>query len=318
MNVSPSPAGGAPIRRGYVDTPDVRLAYEDWGDPLAPPMLLIMGLGAQMLLWPDGFCQQLVDAGFRVIRQDNRDVGLSTRLRPARPVPRLWRLIARSQLGLQSRVPYTLEDMAGDSAALLAGLGLARAHIVGASMGGMIAQVLAARHPARVTSLTIIFSSTNQPLLPPTAPGLLWQMLRKPRPETGPRGQKAHVKALLQALGSAAFPVDEADLDALIERLSERGIDADGTQRQLMALLGTGDLRRYARRIHVRTCVIHGARDRMLPPAAGRAVARAIPSARFHLIEGMGHDLPRQLWPLLTHLIADNASAAVADRGHYP
>ncbi|ALM82985.1 alpha/beta fold hydrolase [Bordetella sp. N] len=313
MNAPHFDALGTPIRRGHIDTPQVRLAYEDWGDPHAPPLLLIMGLGAQMLLWPDGFCRRLVEAGFRVIRYDNRDIGLSGRIRSLVPPPNLWWLIARAQLGMQSKVPYTLEDMADDTAALLDGLGLEQAHVVGGSMGGMIAQVFAGRYPARVASLAVIFSSTCQPFLPPTAPSLLWKLLRKPRPETGLHGQKAHVKALFQALGSAAYPVDEAEMDALIDRLGERGIDGGGARRQLMALLGTGDLRRYAQRIQARTCVIHGAKDRMLPPAAGRAVARAILGAEFHLIAGMGHDLPRQLWPLLTRLIACNALPVTRD-----
>jgi len=308
---SPSPANTrrSPVRRGVVQTPNARLAYEDWGDPAAPPLVLIMGLGAQMLLWPDGFCDRLVAAGLRVIRFDNRDVGLSGRFTGTAPEPALWRLALRAQLGLASPVPYTLVDMADDTVALLDGLGLARAHIAGASMGGMIAQILAAQYPQRVATLTILFSSTNQPLLPPPAPRLLWQMLNGPGPNATVPQQKAHARTMLRAVGSDVFPPDAAEQDELIERLTERSGDMSGTRRQLMAVLGSGDLRPYARRITAPTLVIHGTADRMLPEATGRAVARAIAHATYVRIPGMGHDLPRQLWPELVRHIAGHVLA---------
>ena len=308
---SPSPADTARsrVRQGIVQTPNAHLAYEDRGDPAAPPLLLIMGLGAQMLLWPDGFCDRLVAAGLRVIRFDNRDVGLSGRYAGGAAEPALWRLALRAQAGLASEVPYTLADMADDTAALLDGLGLARAHIAGASMGGMIAQILAARHPQRVATLTILFSSTNQPLLPPPAPRLLWQMLNGPGPDATLPQQKAHARTMLRAVGSDAFPPDEAELNDLIDRLTERSGDMTGTRRQLMAVLGSGDLRPYARRITAPTLVIHGTADRMLPEATGRAVARAIAHATYVRIPGMGHDLPRQLWPELVRQIAGHVLA---------
>lgn len=308
--------GDIDVRQGVIPGPVVPIAYEDWGDPAAPPLLLIMGLGAQMVLWPDGFCGMLAGAGLRVIRFDNRDAGLSGRCQPPRqpsaPRPPLWRLMVRAQLGLSSRVPYTLADMAADTAALLRGLGLARAHIAGASMGGMIAQILAAQHASRVSSLTVLFSSTNQPLLPPTAPGLLWKMLRSPGPKAGPEAQKAHIKDMLRALGTSEYPVPDEDLEDVAACMVRRGIDPSGVRRQLMAVLGTGDLRPYCRAITAPTLVIHGENDRMLPKAAGRAVARAIPGAQLHLIPGMGHDVPPALWPRLAGLIVDHVAAASA------
>jgi pimeloyl-ACP methyl ester carboxylesterase len=298
------------VRHVVIEGPQARIACEDWGNPECPPMILIMGLGAQLLMWPDGFCRGLVDAGLRVIRFDNRDIGRSGRFTGDASMPQLWRLALRAQLGLQTPVPYSLEDMAGDVEALMDGLVIERAHIVGASMGGMIAQVYAAARPQRVSSLSILFSSTNQPLLPPADPALLWRMLKGPGPGCDLAQQKAHVKGLLAAMGTTAYPVADADLDELVERMAERGMDPAGTRRQLMALLGSGDLRRYCERIEAPTLVIHGEEDRMLPKAAGLAVAQAIPGASFELIPGMGHTLPPALWPHLSAMIARHALAA--------
>jgi pimeloyl-ACP methyl ester carboxylesterase len=303
---------GIAIRSGYVQTPDVRLAYEDWGEPGLPPLVLIMGLGAQMVLWPDAFCRLLVQAGLRVIRFDNRDTGLSGKIESRVRPPPLWLLMARAQFGLRSPVPYTLEDMAEDTAWLMRKLNLGPAHVAGASMGGMIAQILAARHPGQVASLTVLFSSTNQPLLPPTSPPLLWKLISAPHPKAGPAAAKAHAKMLLRALGTSAYPIPEADLDQVVDLMACRGMDATATRRQLAAVLGTGDLRPYCRRISAPALVIHGDRDRMLPLAAGRAVARAIPGAKLHLIPDMGHDLPPALWPLLSQLIARHVCAGPA------
>lgn len=322
---------GIAIRRGRARAGAGLLAYEDWGDAAAPPILLIMGLGAQMVLWPDGFCRELVRAGLRVIRFDNRDVGLSDRFdgaevaaglasgrkgaaagaRPASPA--LWRLLLRAQLGWPTPVPYTLVDMADDTAMLLDALELPRAHVAGASMGGMIAQILAARHADRVASLALVFTSTNQPLLRPTAPDLLWKMLSGPGARAPLHEQKRHVKSMLRALGTREYPLPEADLDDIVETMTSRGLDAAGVRRQLMAVLGTGDLREYCARIRCPALVIHGEKDRMLPAPAGRAVARAIPGARLYLVPGMGHDLPPALWPMLVRLIADHCETSPID-----
>ncbi|MEN0107389.1 MAG: alpha/beta fold hydrolase, partial [Pseudomonas sp.] len=169
------------MRNGTAHCKDVDLVYEDWGDISAPPLLLIMGLGAQMVLWPDDFCHSLVERGFRVIRFDNRDSGMSGRINKPFETP-LWKLLLRAQLGLRSPAPYTLEDMAGDVAQLLDHLQIPSAHIVGASMGGMITQVFAALYPERVRALTILFSSTNQPLLPPPALGVFRKLISPPKP----------------------------------------------------------------------------------------------------------------------------------------
>ncbi|AOB30444.1 hypothetical protein AKI39_06665 [Bordetella sp. H567] len=297
------------IKRGMARAGILRLAYEDWGDPASPVLLMIMGLGAQMVLWPDAFCRELVKAGLRMIRFDNRDVGLSDRVQADTRGPSLWRLMLRAQFGRASRVPYSLVDMARDTAMLMDALHLQRAHVVGASMGGMIGQVLAATQPDRVATLTLLFSSTNQPLLPPTSPALLWKMLRGPPPDAAMPRQKAHAKGMLRALGTRRYPVPEAELDQVVDSMAHRGFDAAGVRRQLMAVLGTGDLRPFCGCIRSPTQVIHGEKDRMLPMAAGKALARAIPGADLHIVPGMGHDLPPALWPFLVDLIVSHVAA---------
>lgn len=296
------------IRYARVNHGDIEIAYEDWGNEAHPPLLLIMGLGAQMLLWPDDFCRQLVENGFRVIRFDNRDVGLSSKMPDKREKP-LWWLILRAQLGWQTPVSYSLADMANDIVQLLDHLQIAKAHIVGGSMGGMIAQILAADFPQRVISLTVLFSSTNQPLLPPPAPALLLRLLRGMPSGASAGEQHRQLADVMRAMSSTAYPVDEAELDALVTRLLQRGIDISGVRRQLIALLGSGDLRRYSRRIVAPTLVIHGSADRMVRKAGGVAVARTIAHATLHIIPQMGHDLPRVLRPTLLALITAHASS---------
>jgi len=294
------------IREGRARVGALELAYEDWGDPAAPPLLLIMGFGAQLLLWPEGFCAALVARGLRVIRFDNRDIGQSSRLEwPGGRPPALWPVLARAQLGKPSAVPYRLEAMAADAVGLLDHLGIERAHVLGGSMGGMIAQILAADWPQRVARLGILFSSTNQPLLPPPALRLLGGLLLRPRPGMQEAQAVARQKLLLRGIESPAYRQSDADRERLARRILARGLDIDGVQRQLFALLGSGDLRPFARRIQAPTLVVHGARDPLLRPACGRAVARAIPGARFELIPEMAHDLPAPLWPRLSEMFAD-------------
>lgn len=294
------------IREGRARVGALELAYEDWGDPADPALLLIMGFGAQLLLWPEGFCEALVRRGLRVIRFDNRDVGQSSRLSwPGGRPPSVWPVLGRGLLGKTSAVPYRLEAMAADAVGLLDHLGLERAHVLGGSMGGMIAQILAADWPQRVARLGILFSSTNQPLLPLPSVRLLGSLLRRPPADLSADQALARQKALLRAIESPCYRQSGADLDRLVQRILARGVDVDGVQRQLFALLGSGDLRPFARRIQAPTLVVHGARDPLLRPACGRAVARAIPGARFELVPEMAHDLPAALWPRLSDTFAD-------------
>lgn len=296
------------IRSGVAKAGDVELVYEDWGDINHSPMVLIMGLSAQMLLWPDQFCEQLVLKGFRVVRFDNRDIGLSTKIKSKGPHMKDWMLMARAQLGLSTPgVPYTLHDMAKDTLGLLDHLGIRRAHIVGASMGGMIAQILAAKHPDRVSSLGVIFSSTNQPLLPPPAPSAILPLMKGPGKGATEEQRLAHSVKLMRNIGSPGYPVPEAEMEAFARRLFARSYYPAGVKRQFMAVLGTGNLRPYARQIVAPTVVIHGKSDPLLRPACGKAVARAIRGAKLELIPGMGHDLPQQLWGRIVDTLNRNA-----------
>lgn len=284
------------VRSGHAVSGDVKLYYEDMGDPDHPPVLLIMGLGAQMLLWRTEFCEKLVSQGLRVIRYDNRDVGLSTkteRHRGAQPLPVR---LTRSWLGLPSRAAYTLEDMADDAAALLDHLDIDRTHIVGASMGGMIAQVFAARFVERTKTLGIIFSSNNRPFLPPPAPRALLSLLKGPPPNSPRDVIIDNAVRVSKIIGSPRYRTDEEQLRADAAEAYDRNFHPWGIAQQFGAIMGSGSLLHYDRRIAAPTVVIHGRADKLMRPLGGRAVARAIDSARLVLVDGMGHDLPRQLW----------------------
>ncbi|GFG63263.1 alpha/beta hydrolase [Mycobacterium kubicae] len=280
---------------GHPDAP-VELYYEDMGDPHAPPVLLIMGLGAQMLLWRTEFCEQLVSEGFRVIRYDNRDVGLSTKSPRQRPEQPLVVRLVRSWLGLRSKAPYTLEDMADDGAAVLDHLGIEQAHIVGASMGGMIAQVFAARHAERTKSLAVIFSSNNAPFLPPPAPRALLALIKGPPPNSPRDVILDNAVRVSKIIGSPLYQMTDEEIRADAAESYDRNFHPWGISHQFSAILGSGSLLHYDRQIVAPTVVIHGRADKLMRPFGGRAVARAIRGARLVLVDGMGHDLPQQLW----------------------
>lgn len=301
-------AGATPIRSGMASVNGgIELCYEDWGDEAAEPILLIMGLSAQMLVWPDEFCQMLVEKGYRVIRFDNRDIGLSTKVKAK--IEKMNELVrmARFSLGLKSPAPYSLYDMARDSEELLDHLGIRQAHVVGASMGGMIAQVLAGTRPERVKSLGVIFSSTNQPLLPPPHPKALQPLMKGPGKGASTEEIVAHSVKLFSIIGSPAHPMPQEERESFSRRLISRNYHPAGVKRQFTAVLSSGSLKPVARKIVAPTVVIHGKEDKLVPPACGKAVARAIRGAELHMIPGMGHDLPRALWPKFVHLIDSNA-----------
>jgi pimeloyl-ACP methyl ester carboxylesterase len=292
----------APNER-FASVGDVELCYETFGDPASPPMLLIMGLGTQMIAWHEDFCAELVDRGFFVIRYDNRDVGRSSRFRHVRP-PTPPELVRRRP----GAVAYTLDDMAQDAAGLLDHLGQDSAHVVGASMGGMIAQTLAVREPERVRSLTSIMSNTGSRWSGRPATRTFPVLLRRP-----PADREAYAEytvGLMRQIGSPGFERDEDELRAMARLAVDRGLSAAGTGRQLAAILASGDRTAALRRVSAPTLVIHGTRDRLVRPSGGRATARAIPGARLMLVEGMGHDLPRGAWPRLVGAIAEHAWGA--------
>jgi pimeloyl-ACP methyl ester carboxylesterase len=283
------------IRSGFAKSGDLDIYYEDMGDPNDPAVLLIMGLGAQLLLWRKGFCEKLVNRGLRVIRYDNRDVGLSTKVTGRHTGAPLAPRMVRSFLGLRSRAVYTLEDVADDAAALLDHLKIETAHIVGASMGGMIAQVFAARHKARTATLAIIFSSNNQPLLPPPGPKQLLAVLSKPKAATREAIVENSIK-VTRITGSPAYPAPTEQIRNEAIESYERSYYPAGVGRHFAAILGSGSLLGYDRQIAAPTLVIHGKSDKLMRPSGGRAIARAIKGARLVLFDGMGHDLPRELW----------------------
>ncbi len=282
------------IRTGTARSGELDIYYEDMGDPNHPAVLLIMGLGAQLLLWRKGFCEKLVDQGLRVIRYDNRDVGLSTKV-SGRTGAKLLPRMVRSFLGRRSPAVYTLEDMADDAAALLDHLEIDRAHIVGASMGGMIAQIFAARFDERTRTLGVIFSSNNQALLPPPGPKQLRALLQRPADATQ-EAIIANAIRVAKIIGSPGYPRPEEQLRADAIEGYERAYYPAGIARHFAAVLGSGSLLHYDRQITAPTVVIHGKADKLMRPSGGRAIAHAIKGARLVLIDGMGHDLPEQLW----------------------
>ena len=285
------------------------LAYEVEGDAAGSPLVLVMGLGMPLVFWPDAFVAGLVARGFRVIRFDNRDCGESSKV-PSGRLPNIPLAIARSLIRLPVRAPYTLRDMADDTAGLLDALGIGRAHFVGVSMGGMIAQTLAAHHPARVTSLTSIMSSSGNPRVSRARPRALRALVRRPANPADPDAVVAHMMRVFAVIGSPGFEIDHELLRSNCERVARRGYYPLGTARQLLAIIATGDRRAELARIRAPTLVIHGANDPLLPAAAGRDTARHIANAKLMVIDGMGHDLPPALTPKLVAAIADHCRAA--------
>jgi pimeloyl-ACP methyl ester carboxylesterase len=289
---------------------DLKLYYEDMGDIDDPPVLLIMGLGAQLLLWRKAFCEKLVGEGLRVIRYDNRDVGLSTKTERRGPNQRLIPRLVRFWLGLRSQATYTLEHLADDAAALLDHLEIRDAHVVGASMGGMIAQIFAARFPERTKTLGIIFSSNNQAFLPPPAPRALLAILKGPPPGSPREVVVDNVVRVTRITGSPAYQPTEEWIRADAAENYDRCFYPVGVGRHFSAVLASGSLLHYDRRIVAPTVVIHGRADKLMRPSGGRRVARAIDGARLVLFDGMGHDLPQQLWAQVISVLTSNFANA--------
>lgn len=298
------------VRTGHAISGDLKLYYEDMGDIDDPPVLLIMGLGAQLLLWRTAFCEKLVGRGLRVIRYDNRDVGLSSKTEHRSSGQPLVTRLLRSWLGLPSQSAYRLEDMADDAAAVLDHLGINDAHIVGASMGGMIAQIFAARFRQRTKTLAVIFSSNNSALLPPPAPRALLALLKGPPPDSPREVIIDNAVRVGRIIGSPRYRVPEEQARAEAAEGYDRNYYPQGVARHFSAVLGSGSLRRYNRRTTAPTVVIHGRADKLMRPFGGRAVARAIDGARLVLFDGMGHDLPQQLWDQVIGVLANNFAKA--------
>lgn len=283
----------------------IDLAYEDRGAKDAPPILLVMGLGGQLTLWPDEFVEALVAQGFRVIRYDNRDVGLSTRF-DAADVPRLRWMFVKAALRLPVRSAYTLADMAADGVALLDALDLDRAHIVGASMGGMIAQHMAARYPDRALTLTSIMSTTGNPRLPRARKEAMLVLANRPMSGDAEAMITYSINAA-RVIGSPAYPAAEDRLQRRVRNDYERAWYPQGVARQMAAIVADGDRRAMLKTIGTPTLVIHGEDDPLVPVAGGRDTADNIAGARLMTIPGMGHDLPLALVDTLAAAIAEHA-----------
>jgi pimeloyl-ACP methyl ester carboxylesterase len=292
------------VIEGRLQSNGIEIAYETLGDPVDPPLLLVMGLGMQLIHWELELCQQLADGGRYVIRFDNRDAGLSTQVDA--PVPPIVRAVA----GFHIDAPYLLTDMAADSFGLLDGLGIERAHVMGVSMGGMIAQAMAISRPERVLSLTSIMSTTGERRA--GMPKLrVWSLLMRRAPRDREAFQDYFVR-MFRIIGSPGFPEDESRVRELAAATFDRAHRPAGTARQLAAILASGDRTPALRRLQVPTTVIHGTDDPLIPFRGGVATARAIPGAELVAIPGMGHDLPREVWPRFHQALAKNSERAAA------
>lgn len=287
----------------------IDICYEIFGDADAEPMLLIMGLGAQMVLWDDAFCEKLAARGFRVIRFDNRDIGKSSALRGGKRLTAL-ELLKLRLFRIPVAAPYKLRDMAEDTVGLMDALGIQSAHLVGASMGGMIAQEIAISFPDRVRSLISIMSTTANPKLPPPTREATAMLLAPP-----PATKEDYIARFAQVwkfLRVGSFPEDEELDRSRAERCFERGLNPAGVGRQLRAILASGSRKARLRGVTAPTLVIHGTVDPLVRPEGGKDTAASIPGARLLMIQGMGHALPIPMWPQVTDAIATHAHGAKA------
>lgn len=283
---------------------EIRLAYESFGRVGDPTVLLVMGQGSQLLAWPEPLCRILAGRGLRVVRFDHRDCGLSTHLPSGR-------------FALRRLSPYTLDDLAADALALVDQLGVHAVHVVGMSMGAMVAQLLAIGSPDRVLSLTCIASSTGSRRVGRVRAGLLRRIPLRRKALHRDAARRLFVR-ILQAIGSPAYPVDEHLLHELGARCYDRGYDPAGSRRHLFAVLRARDRTSALRQVRVPTLVVHGTADPLVSPSGGRALAAAIPGARLVSVPGMGHDLPPQLWPLLVAEIGAVVTSGERARAQRP
>jgi pimeloyl-ACP methyl ester carboxylesterase len=280
----------------------IELCYQEMGDPDGEPLLLVMGLATQMIAWDEEFCAMLAERGFRVVRFDNRDIGRSTRIRSG-GMPN----VVDMMLG-RGTPAYRLRDMAADTVGLMDHLGIDSAHVVGASMGGMIAQTVAIEHPERVRSLVSIMSTTGSRRVGHPSYRTFGLLLGK-----RPREREAAIEravATFKVIGSPGYPFEEERVREIAARSFDRGHSQAGIARQLHAITASGDRTAGLRRLEVPAVVIHGKSDILVNPSGGRATAKAIPGARLKMIDGMGHDMPRALWPTFVEEIYCNAARA--------
>ncbi len=283
---------------------NIEIVYDTFGESSAPPLLLIMGLSSQMIFWDEAFCQELARRGYWVIRFDNRDVGLSTKFDEA-GVPDLMQLMMKVQQGEAVEAPYTLLDMAADAIGLLDALEIDTAHIVGASMGGMIAQTIAINYPERIRTLTSIMSSTNHPDLPQPEPDAI-SILITPPPSDREEYVEYSVKTW-ELLNGPKFPLDEKLIRERSVLAYDRCYNPAGSGRQLAAILASGNRREELKKVNVPSLIIHGDADPLVPLDGGKDTANSIPGAELLIIEGMGHNIPAEVAPKIIDAITRHA-----------
>ena len=290
----------------YLDANGVRLAYDDFGNANDPAILLIMGMATQMTAWPLSFCRGLADRGFYVVRYDNRDVGLSEKMLTAR-IPSTLDMMLKAGINRPLKVSYKLDDMATDALELMNALNLNQAHVVGVSMGGMIGQVLAAKHSSRVCSLTSIMSSSGAPNLPRASKKVTRALLKRYLGLVKP-GLKSTI-AFQRLIGSPGFPQSDDELNEKVRAAFQRSFYPPGFARHMAAIMASGSRVELLKAIKTPSLVIHGRDDVLVPLACGVDTARQIPNAALKIIDGMGHNLPESLVPILTDLVADHVLA---------
>jgi len=305
-NITQKPSMHYQPKQSFVDVKSMTFCVEERGDPLGPPIVLVMGLACQMTHWPESLLDGLAEQGYRVIRFDNRDIGLSDKVGSSFRVNTRLAYLAH-KLGLHPLANYTLHDMANDTSNLMSALKIEHAHIVGVSMGGMICQLLAANYPDQVRTLTTIMSSTNAPRLPMPKTSLMLKLGKQGKAKNDMAAVTKRWQQFWQAVQSPGYPTPSADIRALMEANYLRSYSPGGTIRQIQAILATGSLEKAIQDITAPTLVIHGASDPLLRPSCGRAISNQINGAKFRLIPKMGHDLPEQLIPQFVHLISKHA-----------
>ncbi|WP_201532594.1 alpha/beta fold hydrolase [Psychrobacter ciconiae] len=286
----------------------IELCVEAGGNPDNPPLLLVMGLGSQMVFWPDDFIKRLIDAGFFVIRFDNRDVGLSSKVQiEGLPQVSQFKMMLRVQAGLSNKskqVAYNLTDMAEDTVRLIKALNLGHTHLLGASMGGMIAQIVAARYPSLVDKMALLFTTTNRAFLRPPKARQLYTLINRPESHSE-RDIIRHSVWFMKTVGTPGH-VNVRTVREIAKLRYQRNFHPLGAVQQLNAILSSGSISRFSKQVKAPTIVIHGSKDGLIPASQGRVVAKTIPNAKFHLIDGMAHDIPAYYQPYLTDLIRNH------------
>lgn len=289
----------------------MQLCVEAGGNPEHPPLIFIAGLGSQMLFWSDELLKQFIDAGFFVIRFDNRDTGLSSKIR-IEGLPKLntLKMMLKLQTGLSNRqepVAYTLTDMAEDVARLIKTMNFDKVHLVGASMGGMIAQIVAARYPKYVDKLVLMFTSSNRAFLRPPNPKQFMTFVRRPESHSK-RDMVRHSVWFMTTVGSPGH-LDIKGTRAIADKRYQRNFHPLGVAQQLNAILASGSILRFSKQINAKTLILHGSKDRLLAPTHGKYLSKIIPNARFTLIDGMGHDIPSYYYPYLVSIISKHCQS---------